>query len=158
MTGHEFEAYCATILRRKGFRKVEVTKGSKDQGIDILAVKHGKTYAVQCKYYQHPVGNKAVQQAYTGRTIYDADYAMIMTNTEFTSSAIEAAERTDVILWPNVPDRNRRRLQKALGAILLLGILITVGYFRADYRIYVLGIFSLWILVSVCRFIKDRTN
>ncbi|MDD3142074.1 MAG: restriction endonuclease [Lachnospiraceae bacterium] len=37
MEGHEFEYFCADLLRKKGFIAVEVTKVSGDYGIDILA-------------------------------------------------------------------------------------------------------------------------
>lgn len=62
MNGHKFEYKCARMLRRKGFHHVEVTKKSGDQGVDIIAYKHFSKYAVQCKYYSYPVGNKAVQE------------------------------------------------------------------------------------------------
>ena len=49
MEGHDFEYFCADLLRLNGFIEVNVTKGSGDQGVDILAVKDGIKYAVQCK-------------------------------------------------------------------------------------------------------------
>ena len=55
MEGHEFEHYCADLLRRAGFLEVEVTRGSGDYGVDILAELGGVTYAVQCKRYDGPV-------------------------------------------------------------------------------------------------------
>ena len=45
MDGHTFEHYCAGLLRRNGFHHVEVTRGSGEQGIDILAWKHRKNMA-----------------------------------------------------------------------------------------------------------------
>ena len=39
MDGHDFEYFCADLLSRRGFSEVEVTKGSGDYGIDILAEK-----------------------------------------------------------------------------------------------------------------------
>ena len=71
MEGHDFEYFCADLLRKKGFLDVEVTKGSGDYGVDILAEKDGVTYAVQCKCYNAPIGVKAVQEAYAGRDYYD---------------------------------------------------------------------------------------
>ena len=58
MNGHKFEYKCAKMLRRKGFHHVEVTRKSGDQGVDILAYKGFSKYAIQCKYYSYPVGNK----------------------------------------------------------------------------------------------------
>ena len=80
MDGLQFEHRCAELLRYRGFHKVTVTKGSGDQGIDILAQKNGLKYGIQCKYYSHPVGNKAIQEAYAGADFYDCDAAMVMTN------------------------------------------------------------------------------
>ena len=36
MEGHDFEYWCAELLRRNGFNKVTVTRGSGDDGIDGL--------------------------------------------------------------------------------------------------------------------------
>ncbi len=99
MEGHEFEAFCADLLERSGFRDVEVTRGSGDYGIDILAEKDGVTYAVQCKRYSAPVGVKAVQEAYAGRDFYDRMVGAVMTNQYFTSPAVEAAEKLKILLW-----------------------------------------------------------
>ena len=41
MDGLQFEHRCAELLRYRGFHKVAVTKGSGDQGVDILAQKNG---------------------------------------------------------------------------------------------------------------------
>ena len=51
LDGPEFEAYVALVLRDNGFRHVALTKGSGDQGVDILAERNGRTYAIQCKNY-----------------------------------------------------------------------------------------------------------
>lgn len=99
MEGHEFEYFCADLLRQKGFIEVEVTKGSGDYGIDILAEKEGVTYAVQCKCYTSPVGVKAIQEAYAGRDYYDRMVGAVMTNQYFTSPAVEAAGKLKILLW-----------------------------------------------------------
>lgn len=99
MSGLEFEEYAAEVLRKKGFKSVKVTQGSGDQGIDIFAKMHGETYAIQVKNYQNPVGNKAVQEAYAGCTFYGCDIPVVLTNSTFTPSAKELAEKTGVLLW-----------------------------------------------------------
>ena len=99
MEGHEFEYYCADLLRQKGFIDVEVTKGSGDYGVDILAEKDGVTYAIQCKCYTNPVGVKAIQEAYAGRDYYDRMVGAVMTNQYFTSPAVEAAKKLKILLW-----------------------------------------------------------
>ena len=99
MEGHEFEFFCADLLKNRGFVDVEVTKGSGDYGIDILAEKDGVTYAIQCKRYTAPVGVKAIQEAYAGRDYYDRMVGAVMTNQYFTSPAVEAAKKLKILLW-----------------------------------------------------------
>ena len=99
MEGHDFEYFCAQLLERRGFLEVEVTKGSGDYGIDILAEKDGVTYAIQCKCYSAPVGVKAVQEAYAGRDYYDRMVGAVLTNQYFTTPAVEVAKRLKILLW-----------------------------------------------------------
>lgn len=99
MDGHEFEYFCAELLQEKGFYEVEVTKGSGDYGIDILAEKDGVTYAIQCKRYSDPVGVKAIQEAYAGRDYYDRMVGAVLTNQYFTTPAVEAAKKLKILLW-----------------------------------------------------------
>lgn len=99
MEGHDFEYFCAGLLERRGFIEVEVTKGSGDYGIDILAEKDGVTYAIQCKCYSAPVGVKAVQETYAGRDYYDRMVGAVLTNQYFTTPAVEAAKRLKILLW-----------------------------------------------------------
>ena len=63
MEGHDFEYAIADLLRHNGYRDVQVTQGSGDYGIDILARRKNVKYAIQCKRYKKPVGVKAVQEA-----------------------------------------------------------------------------------------------
>lgn len=99
MNGHDFEYFCADLLKKNGYSNVEVTQGSGDHGVDVLAEKDGISYAIQCKCYSSNIGNAAVQQAHTGKTIYKKDIAVVLTNRYFTSQAIEEAEILGVKLW-----------------------------------------------------------
>ena len=99
MEGHDFEYYCADLLKTNGFLEVEVTKGSGDFGADILAEKDGITYAVQCKCYDKPIGVKAVQEVYAGRDYYDRMVGVVMTNQYFTQPAVELARKLNIMLW-----------------------------------------------------------
>jgi hypothetical protein len=121
--GMEYEQYCAQYLKRHGFRQVRLTSGSGDQGIDILARRRGIQYGIQCKYYMGSVGNKAVQEAYTGAAFYECDVAAVMTNSEFTPAARELAERTEVLLW----DHQEMRVEGVLYHLLrIIGILLMI--------------------------------
>lgn len=99
MEGHDFEHWGADLLRDLGFTKVEVTRGSGDQGVDILAEKDGIRYAVQCKRYHSPLGNKPVQEVHAGKEMYQCQIGAVMTNRYFTPSGREIAEKTGVLLW-----------------------------------------------------------
>ncbi len=145
-TGYEYEYQCAKLLKRKGFSKINVTRSSGDQGIDILAVKEGKTYGIQCKYYSRPVGNKAVQEAFAGAKYYDCDIAAVLTNSTFTPSARELAQKTGVLLWDGstVPRSMGFRITKWIGVFMcvagLIGFLAVNGALRITplflYRVY----------------------
>lgn len=105
LDGHDFEYYCADLLRDNGFLDVEVTQGSGDHGIDILARKDDITYAIQCKCYSSNVGNAAIQQVNTGKQLYRKDIAVVLTNQYFTQQAKNEATAIGVKLW----DRNKLR-------------------------------------------------
>lgn len=99
MEGHDFEYFCADLLRKNGFINVEVTQGSGDHGIDILAEKDDISYAIQCKCYSSNIGNAAVQQAHTGKSLYKKNVAVVLTNRYFTAQAKEEAQQLGVKLW-----------------------------------------------------------
>lgn len=99
MTGVQFENYVAERLIAAGWTDVELTPASGDHGVDVLCSNEGIRYAIQCKRYKSLIDTKAVQEVYTGRGIYDADRAVVITNSTFTRQAREMAEKLDVELW-----------------------------------------------------------
>lgn len=99
--GHEGEWYemeCCRMLKKRKYRKIKTTKVTGDQGADILAWRHGKSYAIQCKYYSSNVGNKAVQEAHAARGYYECDCAIVISSSGFTKSAKDLAEKLDIRL------------------------------------------------------------
>lgn len=99
MEGHKFEHFCADVLKKNGFDKTTVTQDSGDQGIDIIAERDGVKYAFQCKCYSEAVGNHAVQEVYAGKTFYNCHVGIVLTNRDFTPSAIRLAEKNGILLW-----------------------------------------------------------
>lgn len=99
MDGHTFEFFCHKLLIKNGFENVTVTKGSGDQGIDIIAFKDGIKYGIQCKCYTSAIGNKAVQEAFSGKTFYNCHVGVVLANRKFTKSAVKLAEKNGIILW-----------------------------------------------------------
>ena len=127
--GFEFEHRCAAFLKAKGYRKVSVTPPSGDQGIDVIAYKSGVKYGIQCKYYSAPVGNKAVQEAYSGARFYDCDRAVVMTNHTFTKAARELADKLEVELWEHCsPGRETGKFRKLIHAFLFLFLLAGIAF------------------------------
>ena len=99
MEGHQFEYFCADVLRRNGYKNVYVTKGSGDQGVDILAERDGIKYAIQCKRYSNVIGNSAVQEVHAGAKFYGCHIGIVVSNNSFTKSAHELADKIGVVLW-----------------------------------------------------------
>jgi restriction system protein len=84
-------------LRSAGW-SASTTKGSGDQGTDIIATKADLRLVVQCKLYNHPVGNKAVQEIAAARTHEKADWAAVVSNARYTPAAEELAATNGVLL------------------------------------------------------------
>jgi HJR/Mrr/RecB family endonuclease len=101
MSGYEFETFISELFRKMGYTST-VTKGSGDQGIDILAEKNGMKYGIQTKCYSGSVSNKAIQEVVAGLNYYNLDRGIVVTNNYFTESAKKLALSNNVILW----DRN----------------------------------------------------
>lgn len=112
MDGHEFEHFCANLLRKNGFVNVIVTQGSGDQGVDVIASKNGIKYAVQCKNYNvSSLSNKPIQEVYAGKAYYNCHVGVVLTNSTFTPGAVKLAEATGVLLW------DRDVLQQMMNAV-----------------------------------------
>lgn len=114
MEGHEFESYCADLLRKNGFVNVSVTPGSGDQGVDVIAEKEGVRYAVQCKCYSSALGNTPVQEVCAGKSMYNCHVGVVMTNNYFTAGAKQLAEKNGILLWDR--DKLQRMIDSASGA------------------------------------------
>lgn len=98
LEGLEFEEYFSQILNSMGYSSYR-TQSSGDYGIDVIAEKEGIRYGFQCKLYNQNVGNKAVQEAYSGKAYYNCHVAIVVTNNYFTKGAINQADKNEVVLW-----------------------------------------------------------
>jgi len=96
-----FENHCATLLRTAGW-SAALTPHTGDQGADIIARRGEISLVVQCKLYNSPVGNSAVQEAIAARAFYGATHAAVVSNQPYTASARELANRAGVILMAPV--------------------------------------------------------
>jgi HJR/Mrr/RecB family endonuclease len=95
--GIAFEYWVAEQLEKYGW-KTQVTKGSGEQGCDIIAEIDRLKIGVQCKRYTDPVNNTAVQQALGSIPYYGLDKAVVVTTSDYTRSAKELALSAGIIL------------------------------------------------------------
>lgn len=99
INGYEFEELSKEILLKNGFNNVEITKKSNDFGVDLIGIKDGVKYSVQCKKYSSQVGLKAVQEVIASKSMNRSHVAVVLTNNYFTKGAKELAEKNNVLLW-----------------------------------------------------------
>jgi restriction system protein len=97
MSPVQYEEFCAQLLGRSGW-SARTTKATGDQGIDVIAIRRGVRLVIQCKLYDGPVGNSAVQEAVSGKLHERADIAAVVTNSTFTPAARQLASSTGTLL------------------------------------------------------------
>lgn len=95
--GLAFEARCQEHLSSAGFA-TEATASTGDQGADIIALKDGLKYIIQCKDYEKPVGNRAIQEVIAAKQYYAGDYAVVCARNGFTKSAKALASTASILL------------------------------------------------------------
>lgn len=95
--GHLFEQWVAQRLRNIGW-KAEVTRGSGDQGIDVICVKDGYQFGIQCKRVSRPAGNKAVQEVISGGIFYGIPNLAVVSSAGYTDGAVDLANKANVTL------------------------------------------------------------
>lgn len=96
-SGQDYEHFVSRIFVNNGW-ETEITKGSGDQGADIIGTYQNQRFVVQCKFYSGSVGNKAVQEVHAAKSYYRADRAVVVSNANYTKSASELAGSLDVLL------------------------------------------------------------
>jgi HJR/Mrr/RecB family endonuclease len=99
MDGFQFEEYIAGLMMKNGYSNVIVTQKSRDFGADITAERQEVKYVIQCKYYTSLVGIEAVQQIYAAKIHYNANVAVVATNSFYTKAAETLASDLGVVLW-----------------------------------------------------------
>jgi hypothetical protein len=97
MSPTAYEALCAKELRQNGW-DARLTPTTGDQGVDIVAEKSGVRVVIQCKLYSASVGNTAVQEIVAAKAFERASYAVVVSNSPYTSAAQQLARVNDVFL------------------------------------------------------------
>lgn len=97
LSGSDFERFLGNVMAEHGW-EVQWIGGAGDQGVDLIAIKHGCRLAVQAKRYTDSVSNAAVQEVFLGSRIHHCDRMMVVTTGVFTKGARQAAEAAGCIL------------------------------------------------------------
>ena len=92
----QFENLISKKFIINGWKTMETSRTG-DQGADVIAEKNGKKIIVQCKLYSKPVGNKAVQEVFAAKQFYNGDLGIVITNNDYTKSARQLANSTNII-------------------------------------------------------------
>jgi len=98
MDGVSFEKFIALMFTLRGY-KVEFTPSTADQGVDLVAVRGEERIAIQCKRWDNPVGPEAVQQVFTGKSLYECTKAILVTTASLTPQAQKMANKLDITYW-----------------------------------------------------------
>ena len=99
LSGYEFESLLEKIFKTMNYHVV-LTQNTQDQGADLIIERDNRRTVVQAKCYKNQnVGNGAVQEIVAAKKYYRADKALVVTNSSFTSSAMELADMNNVELW-----------------------------------------------------------
>ena len=97
--GIEFEKQLISEISEKfPAAHIEPTPVTGDQGADVILILDGVKIVIQAKKYTGVVGNAAVQEVFAAMQFYDADYAMVVTNSRYTAAAQTLATKIGVEL------------------------------------------------------------
>lgn len=98
LSGTDFERLMELYYTAQGYT-VQRVGGSGDHEVDlILKGKEGYKIAVQCKRWKRDVGNDIVLRLKAGKQVHGCYDAWIVTTSNFTRAAKEAAERLNIKL------------------------------------------------------------
>ena len=107
MSGVQFEYMLVEYFKSQGYKAVP-TKRSHDFGADLVLERAGERTVIQAKRYSKKLGLKPIQEVIGSKAYYHARYAIVATNSTFTSSAWKLAMANHVTLI------DRKRLYKIL--------------------------------------------
>lgn len=97
LSGEDFELLLASLFTQMGYT-VRTTPVTGDYGADLLLFNGSSLTVVQAKRYSKNVGVEAIQEINAARPIYNAPYALVVSNAEFTKNAKLLAQANNVQL------------------------------------------------------------
>lgn len=98
LSGEEFEDFVCELFKKFGYQTRQ-TQTTGDYGVDVIAEKDKEKIAIQTKRYQGSVSLNAVQEVVAGMSYYNCTKGMVITNSDYTSSAINLAKKNNIELW-----------------------------------------------------------
>ena len=98
MDGIPFEDYIKGFLETH-YTSVKQTPPSHDFGVDLIAERPGEKVVFQVKRWKNVVRESAVQEIISGMLFYEANRAIVITSSKFTSDAKKLADKIGVELW-----------------------------------------------------------
>lgn len=111
MSWQDFELLVGEHFRRQGYR-VEETSGGADGGIDLIVIRNGEKYLVQCKQWKaYKVGVKIVRELLGVMVGAGAAGGFVVTSGEFTRDAISFAHANNIELLDGEALRRMMKVQ-----------------------------------------------
>jgi hypothetical protein len=96
---YSFEKLVARLFTSKGYR-TEVTQGSGDMGVDVVASNSSETIAIQVKKWTGNVGGPDVHKTLGSMVSHRATRALVVTTSDFTNQAYDILKGgSPVDLW-----------------------------------------------------------
>ena len=96
---YSFETLVARLFTSKGY-KTEVTRGSGDMGVDVVARNSSETIAIQVKKWRGNVGGPDVHKTLGSMVSLGATRALVVTTSDFTNQAYDILKGgSPVELW-----------------------------------------------------------
>ena len=102
MSGEEFEAFLLAHFENLGY-KGKLTPIKNNYGADLIVNKDNFKIVVQAKRWKEKIGVSAIQEVIGAINYYKASKGMVITNSFFTSNAVNLAATSNIELW----DRNK---------------------------------------------------
>ena len=90
--GRIFEEAMSELFEKLGY-KSDLTRATKDGGIDIVLYKDGKKYFVQCKFHKNHIGVEPVKQLWADKDVYNADKVIMLTYSGVSKDAKDYIDR-----------------------------------------------------------------
>lgn len=99
LTPTQFEERVKLLLSDLGWTNLQLRGGRGDRGVDLVGQYEGKRYIVQCKRYAKNVAPAMVRDLVGALHIQQADRALLITTSGFTTQGYAEARDQRVELW-----------------------------------------------------------